>query len=318
MLRRPNIHTAFRRLRWVSIAALVCHCSLPGSLRAQAAQLTWDAPETCPDRDEVNALLVEQLGEHRRPTGEPLVAAGQVAEATSTRGFVLRLETPFGERWLESASCAALAQSAAVILAFLIDSAAPRPRAVPVVQAELNPSLRSEAVREVQAFVRIEPLVHAGLLPKVAFAPGLASGVIIARTVIEASGAYLPTQELRGADARKVGSLRAFIGRVEVCHDLIGGPALGPCLGAEYARVTGRGGSDLTRPRDISGGVVSLFAAARLSWEIGARCAWLLELELTVPAQKAVFHVGSGDSARVVYTTSGLLGSARAGFELRF
>ena len=96
-----------------------------------------------------------------------------------------------GERRIEAVSCEELAQSAAVILALLIDPHAAPPEAV-VVEAdpvpEAEPPAESEPEEEpatrtaayaglgsVRGFVRIEVVADVGLFPSVAVGPGLAA-----------------------------------------------------------------------------------------------------------------------------------------------
>jgi hypothetical protein len=89
--------------------------------------LVWKAPSGCPEKGALIAEVDRLLGDRGAPAGGPI----QVDAAVSREGdgsFVVRLETP-GEgatqvRELRGASCKAVADAAALILALMIDPAA--------------------------------------------------------------------------------------------------------------------------------------------------------------------------------------------------
>lgn len=85
-----------------------------------AADVAWEAPPGCPDADAFRAAVVERLGRELR-AGE--VDARLVVSRRGARHAVV-ITTAEGERELEAASCAELAESAAVILAMTIGEAA--------------------------------------------------------------------------------------------------------------------------------------------------------------------------------------------------
>ena len=90
-------------------------------------ELDWDAPDPCPDRDDVEALVSRHLGD-RATARAPVSASGRIVQTPT--GYALTLRTSTGERHIEAVSCDELAQSAAVILALLIDPQAAPPEPV--------------------------------------------------------------------------------------------------------------------------------------------------------------------------------------------
>lgn len=306
--------------------------ALPCAAAAEPLALDWDAPNGCPDEDDVEKLVSQRLGEHSTTSTSQLSASGRVVRTPA--GFALTLSTPTGERRLESARCDELAQSAAVILALLIDPRAipqtppaakpepapdpsPEPEPVPDSAENPQPSAAASDPRRAHGFIRAELVGDAGLLPRVGIGPGVAGGVILDRTTIELSGSYLPGHDVRDAGS-DVGDLRAFIGRLGACQALLARPNLGPCGFVEYTRLVGRGDSGLEPARDVDATVWSLLAAARVSGGIGPAFGWMLEIGIGFPLEGASFKVGAGDAARSVHQTGGVVGRARAGIELRF
>jgi hypothetical protein len=294
---------------------------------AAPLELDWDAPDPCPDRDDVDALVMRHLGE-RSTTRAPVAASGRVTQTSN--GYVLTLRTSTGERRLEAVSCDELAQSAAVILALLIDPRAAPPE--PVVEEEPEPAAEEPAEAEpeepasrsapyaglesVRGFVRLEAVGDLGFLPSLAVGPGLAAGVIWNRTTIELSGSYFPTQDIE-YEGRDVGDVRVFSGRLGVCQAVIARPEFGPCLFAEYARLVGGGETNLDPSSDFKGGLWSLLLAARVWVPFGSVGGAMFELGLGLPVPGGDFKVQDGRE-RIVHRTSTMIGRARTGFELRF
>ena len=301
---------------------------LPCVAFAEPLALDWDAPGGCPDEDDVEALVAQRLGEHSTTSTSRLSASGRVTQTPT--GFLLTLSTPTGERRLESARCDELAQSAAVILALLIDphalpqtpsaaaAASEVPEPEPAAPEVAQPSATYTRPLVLHGSLRAELVGDAGLLPRVSLGPGVAGGVVLNRTTLEISGTYLPGQDVRAEAGYDVGDLRAFIGRLGACQALLARPSLGPCGFVEYTRLSGRGDAGLDTSRRVDATVWSLLAAARLGGELGPSLGFLLEVGVAFPLEGASFRVGSGDAARSVHQTGAVLGRARAGIELRF
>ncbi|HKP63600.1 MAG TPA: hypothetical protein VJV78_42990 [Polyangiales bacterium] len=290
------------------VLSLVCSIAL-GQIalsRAHAAEpleLEWSAPAGCPDREYVRGEVSERLGE-RAAQGSPLSASGQI-EATAA-GFELQLRAQGGERRLEAASCEELAESAAVILALLIDP-----------QAASPPPAASEPGLRVWGAVRAELVGDLGLLPGPSLGPGLALAIGIENSSLELSGTYLPTQDLESpTDGEDVGDLRAFAGRVSFCQLLLPSVGLSPCASLEYARLTGAGSGSLDQAKPVDASIWSLLLAARWSPSLGGPWLFVLELAAGLPFSFAAFTLQPSDLA--AHETGKVLGRLRAGLELRF
>jgi hypothetical protein len=304
--------------------------ALPTAALAEPLALTWDSPDGCPDRDDVEELVTQRLGERAVTSNLPLTASGRITQTPN--GLLLTLRTPHGERRLEAPSCDELAQSAAVILALLIDPHAapePAPESEPEPESDSDtdasdnapPTAASNQSRTWRGFVRAELVADAGLLPSVALGPGLAGGILLDRTSFELAATYLPTQTIPRANGGDVGELRALSARLGVCQDLLGRPGLGPCLFGEYTRLIGRGKNLASGGEDVDGGLWSLLLAARLSVPFGTAFAWMLELGIGLPLSVAEFTVGRPGNAgetETVHETNAVVGWARTGIELRF
>src|SRR5687768_10747089 len=100
---------------------------LPLGAAAQdgAVSLQWSAPPECPQAEQLNATI-RRLLEGVGPSGDNIRATGRVVREGSGRWrWRLRLVTQRGEaaseRVLEDASCEAIAEATALILALMID-----------------------------------------------------------------------------------------------------------------------------------------------------------------------------------------------------
>lgn len=141
-MRRP--HTSW----WTFAATLagVAFSSSPSAAQEHAAPavtLAWEAPSECPSGQSVEREIVRLLGARPEHPGEGLTVEARVTTAASGR-LLLTLTTrgPYGEarRELEAESCAALAETAALVIAMAID-----PEAVARVQEEGPAALEAPA-----------------------------------------------------------------------------------------------------------------------------------------------------------------------------
>ena len=291
-----------------------------------ALELSWSAPAGCGDVASVREAVRERLGELRSSRTEPLAASGGI-EATPS-GFALSLRTPTGERRLEAASCEELVDSAAVILALLID-----PRATPGPESEAEPEDEPEAELQPEAperasaaysgpivsgYVRAELFSDLGLLPSFALGPGFAIGFSIFQTTFELSGAYLPAHDLE-FEGTDVGDLSALIARLGVCQMFFDAPSVGPCFFVEYLGLAGRPATSLQNPQNKDATLWSLLPAARLSIPLGGSIGWVVEVGISLPTSIADFKVEDGEGESVIVHDAGKVsGRLRTGLELRF
>jgi len=115
--------------RVAALSALCCGlaCAPARAQSPEPVELTWDAPEGCPDAADVQTRI-RKLAGSAKPVGTALRA-----EATITRTadgglhlkLIIRAGELVGERNLEGRSCEALAGAASVNLALLLSSQQP-------------------------------------------------------------------------------------------------------------------------------------------------------------------------------------------------
>jgi len=107
----------------------------PTSGRADATrlELAWNAPASCPSRNDVMSAIEQLLGQ--RTAVEPVAVRGDVSQTAGTWTVDLRWRTRGGEeqRRLQAESCAELARATALVVAFAI---APRTDVAAAVESE--------------------------------------------------------------------------------------------------------------------------------------------------------------------------------------
>ena len=263
---------------------------------AQPVDLDWEAPRGCPDRQRVLSEIQKRLG--GRTSDEPQLSASGEIEVIAS-GYRLDLEAEGGRRVLEAASCEELAESAAVILALLIE-----PRAA----AAATPAGRFWGA------VRAELVLDLGVLPGPSVGPGLAIGAGIGGSSLELSGTYLPTQDVESNSADR-GDLRAFAARLLFCQRLFERPALAACAGGEYARLVGHGADMLEPSLNVDGTLWSLHLALRVRFVLSEPLALVFEAGAGLPLRVVAFTVEPRGSA---HETGAVVGRLRTGLELRF
>jgi len=101
---------------------------LPGALvfcavAASGLELTWSAPPSCPQRDEVEAAVARLLGAGE-PRSTPLTV--EAAVRRTENGWTVELRTPDGaHRALRGSTCQAVTRASEVVFALMIDPLAP-------------------------------------------------------------------------------------------------------------------------------------------------------------------------------------------------
>jgi hypothetical protein len=136
------------------IAATLC-MGRPTPAFAQSKQdgvgpIAWQAPEGCPSSGDVQRELARLLGERRD------AAVSARAVVTHGAAWTVTLETELagrrGQRSIEAASCAALADATALIVALMVDpDAVLRARAAEVAPEERTPSGQPSETRAAAA-----------------------------------------------------------------------------------------------------------------------------------------------------------------------
>lgn len=279
-----------------------------------ALELTWVAPEECPKKEEVEALVARWAPGVTRP----LKATASIRREGAV--FALVLETDSGRRDLRSERCDEAANGAALVLAMLLDAAAaPLPIAVtpPAPAARLAGSPRAPERSAWAGLIRGGAMVDVGALPVATAGWRVTTGVAYRSFLAElAGGGFLAQRvsipQVAGAQAQMALDFDVLLrgcwspGETRVRPRLCGAASVGQLSGS---------GLGLTAPRTER----ALFAAAFLGvglrvdlfWGFGA----LAHLELGVPLVRTRIVIDGNTS---VLTTPGLLTRAEAGLEWRF
>ena len=318
-----------RSVKHRAVAALVCSLIVFGSgsvlaedLDRVPVELSWSAPEECPDRSWVLRSIEARL---RAPASQ-LTAAVEADARVEKRdgGYFLALKTDQGERQLTATTCEELAGSAALILAFIVEpqetEAQQSPE--PAVPAAVDPPA-AESPRlqlELSGYARAEWLVDIGMLPNAATGPGLSFGFTLADTSVELSAGFLLDNTVSyvtpGGDGQQsLAHLHAFLAQLGLCQRLVQAPDLSLCLSMEHMRISADPDETLQSRSTRRAPVWTALASARAAIPIGTRFAWVLELSVGVPLLGARFRV---DGLGVIHETGEVVGRLRTGPELRF
>jgi hypothetical protein len=239
-----------RSSRIASVLALVALlCTAPARADVRSFELEWIAPAECPPASAVEEAALRLIGE------EPSLAAPIRVRATVVRGSdALHLDVSTwvngdeGARTFEAASCDAIVQMAALVIAMIVDASASETAPEAVVEAT-EPAPEPEPVTEPvpvappsdpgPSFVAAaHAAIGVGPLPSASPGAALWVGARISFVEIWARGAFLAEQE-RGGGAFGMASGALGAG---LAFDL-GTPIveLAPHLSVEMGSVWGRG-----------------------------------------------------------------------------
>lgn len=329
------------RLSTVLLGVAACLCA-PS---AKAVELAWEAPEGCPDRANVEQRIQKLLSgasEKSHVTAEGIVTA-------TKSGYRLALTTTRdgtrGERILDDKSCAALAESAALIVAMAVDPAIaltmdepaaappapttsasePEPPAPPPVAAPTPPRADTPSMVPVTPPPSQRPrprvLVAAGgdvlgyVFPRATLGVSLSVGAIVGPLRFDVGGHYAPSSEHDlAAPAGASGSFELLLARARAAWLWsIGAWELGPMAAFEAGRARARGNG------------LSTSLEARTPWFAGSfgalashrfgRFAVTGEVSLIAPLTRPAFIV---EGAGTVHTPAAVAIRAGLSVEVRF
>ena len=192
-------------------------------------QLTWVAPEGCPQRDQVDAAVARMLGDETERTELLTVDAVITLDA---RTFTLDLKRPDGtSRVLTGATCRAVAEAAVVVLALMVDPLA-RTDLVPQLEPDEGPrwSLGAAALADTHA------------LPRLAPGFGLGAGIRLGAGFWFELRAFAFLPQSRTTDAAGAGATASFFGgAIGARRDFDLGPlTLAPLVAFEAGAQRGR------------------------------------------------------------------------------
>jgi hypothetical protein len=256
----------------LTVASVACVSPLWAGEARVPLQLAWSAPESCPDQVAVVRQIEHHLGYGLdSPPGPDGVVALVAVSAQPEGGFRLHLHTTFRgevrERAVDGDSCGAVADAAALMLAFLIDPEAAAPEAKPEPEPEperaepppvvIAPKPAGVTAPEPDA-PKPEPSVAAsgpswflaaafgidtGALPEPTTSVGGALGIELGRLALEASfSRYSPQEQRLAGDATRGGNFELWALGARSCYSLRwAATEVGPCLGLEGGTVFGSG-----------------------------------------------------------------------------
>ncbi len=349
-------------LRRASIAVIAAAASLllvPGAAAgaSPSVALQWNAPAECPGAAQVIAEVDRVLGPTASRPAKPIEAVASVLR--DDQGiWRVHLETsgegPTRVRELKGASCAAIADATALILALMIDPTASPPAPVPVpvpvlvpvpvpvlaaptASASPAPPPRAPegAGRQGQgqsapprgSLAIAPPLrpelrlfawagAEAGSLPVVAPAFGGTVELVLGPQRIELGAAYRPRQDgtIPGRSSAG-GHVDLFTGSLGTCRALLARPVeIAPCVALEIGRLHAKGFGVLD-PREGSALWTAFTAGGAFAWSPVAHLALGVRLDAAVPFVRPQFVLVD---VGPVHKPSSVAGRASAGVEVRF
>jgi hypothetical protein len=173
--------------------------------RADAAELHWDVPETCPDARALERESEQALGEPL--ANYPLRIAGTVRATGTQLKLSLRISMPTSdetrERELEAATCQELLEAAAVAIALAAADSSERqpqpPRAVAQSVDRDPPPLAAEPEPAPSSTVAIEAAAagSVGAFPKPGFGAALQIAWVWRAVRVGVSGTWYPPRSMQ-------------------------------------------------------------------------------------------------------------------------
>lgn len=236
---------------------------------ARAAELTWDAPSGCPDRDALRWRVEEALGTTLEKAA-PLNFSAKVREKSATR-WVVALDVASDpnqaeaqHRELEAPSCDELAQAVSVAIALALGADVSQPNGSPsetpspaesdekvtrkhAAPAETHLSSaaatqkRIESARPIWWATELGPVLDFGSLP--GLAPGIEVSGLVGKGALGAKlgGLALPNRTTE-VDSNSGGTFTLLAASLMACGNSSHVPLiLRLCAGSEFGRLSGKG-----------------------------------------------------------------------------
>jgi len=300
-------------------------------------ELTWLAPDPCPQKAEFLAAVTRMLGD-RVTIAHTLFAKVVIAQVSGT-SFQLNLTTKLddasGQRMIEGRACKVVADAAAVTLALLLNPDMEVP-AEPPPSDEPPDSVRAPATHAPPKGPTIgerPPLpsdtrsshwygllssqlgLAFGILPNPNPQVLLGVGAGRERASIWATGSYSPPQDVTLAAPAVGGRLWAASFGLHGCWLwTVRSPRLSNCLGAEMTRLHGHG-TGVPQARDAVTLWVSPSLAANVDFALSERFWLRLAATGMVPLVRPDTHL---DDIGMVQKPAKVLGILGAGGVVRF
>lgn len=288
--------------------------------------LEWDAPAGCLDRAAAQRAIEGALGAKPSTGGPVTVVRVKIAETEAGR-FAADIwmydATGSGERTLEGSVCVQVAQAAALIVAFALETGR---EAGATGKKEAHPSEASQgAGSEAPAGRSLSLAVGAWVTGDVGSLPQADAGLALVlegrhrRLSAEAIGsAWLPQTALTATAATSGGDFALYTGALRGCVDLLPaerpGVKLGPCAGAEVGMTSGSGvGLSTGKTRRVFWGA-GLFGLS-LRYLGFLPLAFGMVAELGVPMHRAAWQI---DDVGTVFQPTVVIGRASLGVSWQF
>jgi membrane-associated protease RseP (regulator of RpoE activity) len=326
-------------------ALLLAVAALAIAPRASAVELTWESPAGCPDRPNVEQRIVKLVG----PAAKAEVLVEGRVTVTKT-GYHLALTTTRegarGERALDDASCEALADSAALIVAMAIDPAAalaieepaepvavvasadpiesePPPPSPAVVVAPPPADVPAIVVRAPERAASVRPRfllggggeVLGGVFPRAALGAALSAGVLFGPFRVDVGGRFTPSSaHSLSAPSGASGTFELLVAQARGAYLFTRNAwDLGPTRGVEVGRARGRGhgvSESLEGRAPWFAGSLGALATLR-----AGAVAFTIDAALVVPFTRPSFVI---EGAGTVHTPAALALRAGLSAEVRF
>jgi hypothetical protein len=227
----------------------------------EALALTWVAPRQCGDAQTLRkqTLRLAQIG---ADFSGRLVAAGKIEARAGA--WHLRLVTTFrggtGERELTASSCSALTETAALLLALILN---PQLEHEPGASSRPEPSAGRAAPLDLQGLAGAHAGATLGVLRHPAAALGGSIGVRLQRIALRVGVSVSPTETAYVSGEAGPGGRAWSLGAdLTGCWEpRFGRMYLGPCLGLGVTQIRGLGIGIEARQRAVTSWVSGLLGA---------------------------------------------------------
>jgi hypothetical protein len=310
----------------LALATTRADAQAPGSF-----ELEWEAPGGCPTADEVRASVAQLLNKAPEPSAGTLRVHARVEEhpGGNFRCVVdTSIGTKVGQRTIDVESCAAAADSTALIVALILDPRAGSPREAPVrsepaAPRDQRPRARKAAPergRRVEIAVGPAFGVNVGVLPTPSYGLGAMGGPRLGSSSLEIGFIVWKSQDgtVPGVVPEAGGTIGLIAGVFGLCPALpLGGIDIGACLAAELGHFEAEGfGLDET----VAAGSrwFALGAGPLVRARLGPVFSLSLRTDLLFALDRPSFVVDVSGATQEFHRPSPLVGRALLSLDFRF
>jgi hypothetical protein len=306
--------------------------------------LAWQAPADCPKQAQVLDEVLRRLGGQPAAGRGRLRATGHVDRRPDGHyhvHLVTDLAGVAGDKHLEDASCAALADAAALVIALTFDpdavaaanvpprEAAPsQPPPPAAAAAPANTTDRPDDAPPAAADERtwgfgahLAAGAALGMLPGVAFGVSAGATLLVDRARAELGLAWYPTRSGKLEDSEAGGDFQLLAASASGCYAALLAPfEAAPCVGLSIGSISAQG-TNVLDEREGSGLWVAPFAAIRLFVPLTEPVGLRADLGLELPLRRNRFVIedlGGTAQPDTVHRAAAVVGRAAVGAEVRF